>query len=45
MEREFLLGSTQRITVGGELSEEVKDNVRSRARKCSWSAIVRPMCK
>jgi hypothetical protein len=36
--REFLLGRTQGGRAGGQLSEEVKSNVRSTARKCSWSA-------
>ena len=38
--REFLLGRTQRVRVGGQLSAEVKSNVRCTARKRSWSSSV-----
>jgi hypothetical protein len=38
--REFLLGHTQRVRVGRELSEEVKSNVRCAARECIGSTIV-----
>jgi hypothetical protein len=34
---EFVLACTQKVTVGGELSQEVKSTVRSTARKCTGS--------
>jgi hypothetical protein len=33
--REFLLGRTQRVRVGGQLPEEVESIVRNTARKCT----------
>jgi hypothetical protein len=38
--KEFLLGHTQRVRVRGQLSEEVKSNVRCDARECIGSTIV-----
>jgi hypothetical protein len=38
--REFLLGPTQRVRVGGKLSEEVMSNVRISSRKCTGSTNV-----
>jgi len=38
--REFLPGHTQRVRVGGQLSEEVKSNVWCAARECIGSTIV-----
>jgi hypothetical protein len=39
--REFLLDRTQGVRVGGQISEEVKSDVRSIARKCFWSPVRR----
>jgi hypothetical protein len=34
--REFLLGRTEGVRVGGQLSDAIKSNIRSIASKCSW---------
>ena len=38
--KEFLLDRTQRVRLGGQLSAEVKSNVRCTARKCIRSSSV-----
>jgi len=43
--RQFLLGRTQRVRVGGQLSAEVKSNVRCTARKRIRSSSVPSLSK
>jgi hypothetical protein len=43
--REFLLGHTQRVGFIGQLSEEVKSNVKCAARECIGSTIFSSVCK
>jgi hypothetical protein len=43
--REFLIGRSQRVIVAGQLSDEVKSDVRRTARECFGPAFVPSLCK